>query len=355
LVLTELFSEKIPENIYFKDLREKSFFKSILLGSKLKERSRLNEKTRESVNQFRENLNPIIVNLLVMASFDFRTELRVNILGHIFEHSIVDLEELKMGEVSRRKKEGIFYTPDFITEYICRSSIIGYLSKKGHSLVNDLLDEYQDNLGELEQKLTDLKILDPACGSGAFLLKAVDILLEIFKEICDFKEIKGYYIANSASFNQITLGKWQDEAIAAEIIEKNIFGVDVNEESVEITKLGLFLRISTKNRSLINLSNNIIHGNSLIDDPQVAGDTAFDWNVKFREIIEKGGFDIIIGNPPYIRSGLITSVKSYLKEKYEDVYSGNADLYVYFFQKGISLLKNNGIFSSLLRLCMRRN
>jgi type I restriction-modification system DNA methylase subunit len=106
-----------------------------------------------------------------------------------------------------------------------------------------------------------------------------------------------------SDINQNTLSKWQEEAIAAEIIENNIFGVDVNEESVEITKLSLFLRISTKNRKLIDLSHNIKHGNSLIDDPNIAGTTAFNWNNNFKEIMEKGGFDIIIGNPPYVRSG----------------------------------------------------
>jgi methylase of polypeptide subunit release factors len=75
---------------------------------------------------------------------------------------------------------------------------------------------------------------------------------------------------------------------------------------------------------LIDLSHNIKHGNSLIDDPNVAGTTAFNWNNNFKEIMEKCGFDIIIGNPPYVRSGLITSVKPYLKKVYSEVYSGNA-------------------------------
>ena len=81
--------------------------------------------------------------MLTISTFDFSTELDVNILGHIFENSIGDIEELKEGTKGRRKKEGIFYTPDYITDYICRNTIIPYLSKSGKAnTINELIGEY---------------------------------------------------------------------------------------------------------------------------------------------------------------------------------------------------------------------
>src|SRR5690606_1758290 len=85
------------------------------------------------------------------------------------------------------------------------------------------------------------------------------------------------------------------------ILENNLFGVDLNEESVEIAKLSLWLRTAQPNRKLNNLNNNIKCGNSLIDDPAVAGDKAFNWAQEFPTVFAKGGFDVIIGNPPYVR------------------------------------------------------
>ena len=191
-----LFKHPIPERIYFKDFREDKFFKEERQNSKLKEKQRqkLNKKVQENFNQYKNKLNPIIENILLMASYDFNSEVNVNILGHIFEQSISDLENLQVGEEdSRRKKEGIFYTPEYITDYICRNTIIPYLSKKGTNKVSNLIDEYTDNIEELEKKFKDIKILDHACGSGAFLIKSTEIMLEIFEVIQKFKQWKGNY------------------------------------------------------------------------------------------------------------------------------------------------------------------
>ena len=84
---------------------------------------------------------------MTISSFDFSSEVDVNILGHIFENSIGEIEELKEDTKGRRKKEGIFYTPDYITDYICRNTIIPYLSKSGNAnTIKDLLDEYSEEL-----------------------------------------------------------------------------------------------------------------------------------------------------------------------------------------------------------------
>lgn len=310
-------------------------------------------------------LNPIFYNLLLLASFDFNTEVDVNIMGHIFEQSLTDLEELQTGldlETKKkkihefRKKEGIFYTPEYVTDYICRNTIIPYLSKKNSNTPEALLDEYNDNeLDVLENKLKNLKILDLACGSGAFLNKAVNVLLEIHKllflrkqETKDFiTEIKG---KKQTTIEQYIIDKYFDSIkIRKNIILNNIYGVDINSESVGITQLSLFLEVAIKNEKLPDLHKNIKCGNSLIDneDGKIEKNLAnklntFNWNEEFGEILKNGGFDIIIGNPPYVRQEKIGHLKPFFETKYE-IFNSIADLYCYFFEKGLNLLKTNGI------------
>ena len=353
-----LFKESFPYYTHFKDLRDENFFKDVLQYSNLKKIT-LDELTQKRL-QYYNNLNPIIKNLLLMDSFNFKTELNVNILGHIFEQSLTDIEDLSLNlkdalepkQISTRKKEGIYYTPEYITDFICKNTIIPYLSKNGTNSIEDLINEYKDNIEELETRFSSIKILDPSCGSGAFLIKAIEVLFDIYKQIQYHKELEGkYYVIKKGkrknTFGEYTLTKWQEEEIIGYIIENNIYGVDINEESVEITKLGLFLKIASGHRKLIELSKNIKIGNSLIEDNSIIDKKPFSWNNEFDEIIKGGGFDIVIGNPPYVRQEQITSIKPYLKEKYI-VYSGVADLYVYFFEKGINLLKENGIFTIIV-------
>lgn len=353
-----LFSEVIPAKISFKDIREESFFKDVLQYSKLKKQIQLDEGSQSRIIGL-DDLNSIIKNFLLMSSFNFESELNVNILGNIFEQSLTDLEELEYTKFedqhhvsSTRKKEGIFYTPQYITEYICRNSIIPYLSKSGTNSVTELIDEYSNDIEQLEQKFNNLKILDPACGSGAFLLKVVDILLEIYKHIQVLKESKGKYTISKknkkSGFTDIfTLTKWSEEQEARKIIENNIYGVDINEESVEITRLSLFLKIASHNRKLLDLSKNIKIGDSLISDERIST-RAFDWNKEFKDVMLGGGFDLVLGNPPYVRQEQITSIKPYLEANYPLTFSGVADLYVFFIDKGVSLLKENGLFSIIV-------
>ena len=280
-----------------------------------------------------DKVNPIYKNLLTISSFDFSSELDVNILGHIFENSIGDLEELKEDVRGRRKKEGIFYTPEYITDYICRNTIIPYLSKSGEvNTVPELIGEYWgSDIEELDEKVQNIKIVDPACGSGAFLNKAADVLVEIHQAIHDelYKDKKDTL---TPYFDQV--GKRR------EILLNNIYGVDLNEESVEITKLSLFLKVCKKDTKMPALDKNIKCGNSLIDDPEYT-DKPFNWEEEFPEIFKDGGFDVVIGNPPYVRQEKIKEIKPYLEGNYQ-VYTGVADLYVYFFEKGLDVLKKSG-------------
>ena len=349
-----LFQHPIPPKIYFRDFRDDKFFKEVNQYSKLKKKDlELNEKVKEIFEKYKNKINPVIKNILLMASFDFKSEVNVNILGHIFEQSISDIEDLKTDKSSRRKKEGIFYTPEYITDYICRNTIIPYLSEKGVNVVVDLIKEYADNIEELEKKFKAMKILDPACGSGAFLIKATDIMLEIFKAIQEFKQQEGEYKATrglkkkSNTKGQLVLGKWNEEAEAREIIENSIYGVDINEESVGITKLSLFLKMARKNRKLTNLSNNIKQGNSLIDDEEVAGKLAFKWEKEF-----PFKFDVVIGNPPYVSNWTLSKhdrpMVEHLEKKHKQYLTGHWDLFNCFIALSIKLLKENGIHSFVL-------
>lgn len=342
-----LFHDKIPSHFFFKDLTTPDFFKKEYQHSELKKKIKLDEFAEKIIKKYQNRINPIVTNLLYMSSFDFNSELNVNILGHIFEQSLTDLEELAGDDDSKRKKEGIFYTPEFVTDYICRHTIIQYLSQKGAMNAIDLINEYANDIEALEEKFKQIKILDPACGSGAFLLKAVDVLLEIHKEIQTFKEFKGQYSISIKGkkhkqiTEQFTLTKWNEESEARKIIESNIFGVDINEESVEITKLSLFLKIATGNRKLIDLSNNIKIGNSLVDDKNI--EKAFDWKSEFKEIMNQGGFDIIIGNPPYIRVQRIKhEVIDHLSSHYQSAFK-KFDISLIFFEKSLQLIRDNGL------------
>jgi len=347
-----LFHERLSRDAYFQDLRKKDFFKEIYSEKKnLITDLSLSEEEFKIFNRVRLNgLSPIIENMLLMASFDFKSDLKVNILGHIFEQSLSDLEELNDENVSKRKKDGIFYTPEYITDYICRNTIVPYLSKSGTNSTDELIEEYSKDLENLEEKFKKIKILDPACGSGAFLIKAVDVLFEIFEKIQNLKQSWGEYEVQrglktkSKIKGQLTFKKFEEKDKIREIIENNIYGVDLNEESIETTKLSLFLRIAKKGKKLPDLSEHIKCGNSLIDDENVAGKKAFKWKEEFKEIFENGGFDVVIGNPPYGAKLAENEVK-FVKKNYSFGTSETAQLMM---EKSKKFLKVGGYNSFII-------
>ena len=340
------------EDLYGLRIRDKvedlSFFDDCYQKWKFEEKY---DEIKNQFGKYKDNLNPIYKNLLIISSFDFGSELDVNILGHIFENSIGDIEELKDESKQRRKKDGVFYTPEHITDYMCRNTIIPYLSITGRAkTVHELISEYENtnSLDELDIKLKEVKIIDIACGSGAFLNKAVDILFEIHEALHDSK-----YLGDQ-SLNRFidSLDKRR------QIISNNIYGVDVNEESVEITKLSLFLKLATttgvrQGFKLPNLDKNIRCGNSLINDETIVGNKAFNWNDEFKEVIASGGFDIVIGNPPYIKADyqddFYQKQREYLKnsDEYETL-SQKWDYYIAFIEKGLKLLKKTGYLSYII-------
>jgi type I restriction-modification system DNA methylase subunit len=179
--------------------------------------------------------------------------------------------------------------------------------------------------------LLQITICDPACGSGAFLNQALEFLIQEHKYI---DELQAQLFGSSIGFPGAEL----------HILENNIYGVDLNDESVEIAKLSLWLRTAQKGRKLNSLNNNIKAGNSLIDDPAVAGDKAFSWEKEFPEVFESGGFDVIIGNPPYVLCQP-SNTNEILLDYYKmyNVASYKIDLFHLFFEKSINVLSIKGL------------
>jgi len=291
--------------------------------------------------------------VISLGSYNFEEDLSVTILGHIFEQSISDLEEIKnkVNESqnletlaqSRRKKDGIFYTPDYVVRYIVDNSLGAYLRKREEEckdefkLKGEIMDKtYEERERKAYEKyqthLQNVKVLDPACGSGAFLVYVFDYLMAENKRVAS--------ILGSGLFSN-------DDYIRS-ILKNNIFGVDLNEESVEITKLSLWLKSAEKGKKLTSLDKNIKCGNSLIDDSSVSGTKAFNWNSEFKEILSSGGFDVVVGNPPYTyRNSITESEKNYFKNKYKSV-ERNFDLYKFFTEKLSTLTKEGGRSSFII-------
>jgi type I restriction-modification system DNA methylase subunit len=253
-------------------------------------------------------------------------------LGKIYENYLGTVQQ---------KKDGAYYTPSYISKYICENTIIPYLSKLNSETITDLILEYSNNIEELELKIQKIKILDLACGTGEFLIRAIDVLLEISKNIQIEKEKQGHYThtvkkkkSGYATFQ--TFGKDVENQELRKIIKNNIYGIDINEEAIEITQLNLFLKLATSSQQLVDVSKNIRIGNSLVNDTTVDS-LAFDWKKEFPE-----KFDIVIGNPPYVRQEEIVKYKENFKKKYK-IFNSTSDLYTYFYEHGINCIHEKGM------------
>ena len=280
-----------------------------------------------------------------------------DILGQVYERFLGKVIQLSPGGAVRieekpevRKAGGVYYTPTTIVDYIVQNT------------VGALLD------GATPDEAAKLRVLDPACGSGSFLNGAYQYLLDWHL---------AYYRENPTRYRNrhrhTPDGMILTTAEKRRILLNNIYGVDLDQSAVEVTKLSLLLKMlenetdaggrqtlmfSAGGRILPDLGGNIKWGNSLIgsdfyqgkqigffDEEALYRVKAFDWSSAdgFGEIMAAGGFDAVIGNPPYVRQETLgREFKEYAKGKFE-TYAGTADLYTYFIERGVKLLKANGL------------
>jgi type I restriction-modification system DNA methylase subunit len=308
-------------------------------------------------------------------SYDF-SRMSHDIMGAVYERFLAHKLEQKNGRITvketdeLRKKEGIYYTPRYIVDYL----ITHTLGEKTVPIVETaiaLLNEkkYAEALAKVRE-LSQLKVLDLAMGSGSFLLRAFDHLLECYtryNHACrDLKQTGRIHETPGELFGKGN--KVAEEVFnpALYIPSENIFGVDLDPQAVELARLNLWMRLMIAERDLIrerlrtrqanggplnllpSLANNLKRGNSLISDSAVAGDAAFDWEKEFSDIINRGGFDVVVGNPPYERIQTMAEYApaslEFLKSNYKTAESGNFDIYVCFVEKGVALLREDGLF-----------
>ncbi len=311
-----------------------------------------------------------------------------NMLGQVYEQFLGKVIRLTDGHQAKieekpevRKAGGVYYTPAYIVDYIVRNTL-------GH-LLNGRADRPDPPTSSPEAKTTarraatpylslesaaKLKVLDPACGSGSFLIQAYQFLLDWHRDrYCENpdKWSKG----KQATLYQSKGGEWRlTTAEKKRILLNHIHGVDIDAAAVEVTKLSLLLKVlegetaeisqrdflKERERILPDLGNNIKCGNSLIgpdfyddaqmdllDDETRYRVNVFDWHAAFPNVFQQGGFDCVIGNPPYVRQESIKEMKAYLSRTYEGA-SNTADLYAYFLEKAVRLLREGGIASHIV-------
>ncbi len=295
--------------------------------------------------------------------------LGVEILGNVYEQFLGKVIRLTAGHQAKvetkpevKKAGGVYYTPQYIVDYIVRNT------------VGKLIE------GKTPDEIAEIKLVDPACGSGSFLIGAYTYLLRYHLDYYTSNEPK----KRKKEIFQVRENEWYlTTAEKKRILLNNIFGVDIDPQAVEVTKLSLLLKVlEHESRESIdqqaklglegmlpNLAGNIKCGNSLIgpdfydtqqqtalfDEAEMRRINVFDWNddVKgFGEIMKRGGFDCVIGNPPYIRIQALKEWASQEVEFYKDRYisanKGNYDIYVVFLERGLSLLSYKGVLGYIL-------
>ncbi len=281
----------------------------------------------------------------------------VELLGSIYERYLgstirVTAKRVHVDQKPEvRKAGGVYYTPEYIVDYIVKNT------------VGEVIE------GKSPKQIEKIRILDPACGSGSFLIGAFQCLIDYHVRYLTEhpKEAQVHPL-----FPDLIKGENGEPRLSvirkARILKNNLFGVDIDPQAVEVTMMSLYLKALEGERSqlppkqhlLPELKYNIICGNSLvgpdfykdqqlsfIDDEDKFRVNVFDWETGFREILKAGGFDAVIGNPPYVRQESLSEFKDYLEKHYES-FDGVADLYVYFMEKGIRLLREGGSYSIIV-------
>lgn len=268
-------------------------------------------------------------------------DIKDDILGNIYEQYLGFVQKQEKGREknnkSKRKSQGIYYTPEYIVSYIIQNTLAEVLKNK------------------TEEEIKNIKILDPACGSGSFLIRAYRELIE-YRQNQKNKENK---FKKGTHLGQIEKTIKQKEGIKLlssqekmDILRNNIYGVDLDEKAVEIAQLNLLLKTVDKRMKLPNLQH-ILCGNSLISGREEEleksfgkdwrDEKPFNWQEKFPEVFSQGGFDIVIGNPPYLKEmdnkDIFESIK---KIEYKKYYQGKMDFWYFFLHRAIDVVKDGG-------------
>lgn len=311
-------------------------------------------------------LKDIIGGLYYPSPYVFK-EIPADIMGQVYERflgKIIRLTAVHQAKVEEkpevRKAGGVYYTPTYIVDYIVKNT------------VGKLLE------GKTPKKAASLKILDPACGSGSFLLGAYQYLLDYHLKWYSEHHPEKLARVKAPVIYQVGSAEWRlTTAEKKRILQNNIHGVDIDAQAVEVTKLSLLLKVLEgesqesigsqlelfKERALPDLGRNIQCGNSLIgpdyykdrqltmgfaDEDERQRVNAFNWKTAFPRVFDKGGFSAVIGNPPYIRiQTLDSSDISYLSKEYVTAV-GNYDIYCLFVEKAVNILSEHGIVSFIL-------
>jgi Eco57I restriction-modification methylase len=296
---------------------------------------------------------------------DVKESLSLYILGHIFEQSITELEyregELEgrdsVAKLSKRKRDGVYYTPEVVVNYLVEQTLGPWFADSKVACGYPRPEEGGPTVAAAAayvERLQEVRIVDPACGSGAFLISAFRRLLA--ERIAAARDVERARGGASLAIEEAPL-------IAA-ILRDNLYGVDINPASVEIAKLALWLHSARASAPLSSLERTIRIGNSLVGEDFWAGRQrtseseerirAFDWRAAFPEVWpagREGGFDIVLGNPPYVKLQNLMRVDpdvvAYLtdergRDTYQSARSGNFDLYLPFIEKGLRLLAPGG-------------
>jgi hypothetical protein len=285
--------------------------------------------------------------LAAFGRYDFGEDVSVDVLGHVFEQSISELaalsSEAEVIPVERgtrraataRQSDGVFYTPPFVTHFIVRETLGATLSDLWDRANAGRGRSKRDAIAALEtyqRELSKVRVLDLACGSGAFLNAAFDCLAgEQDRTNRNLADLRGH---QPGLFDP-----------NARVLRDCLFGVDRSGEAVEIAKLALWLKTAEYGKKLTLLEENLIQGNSVVSDPEI-DPLAINWDTGVGPqgpLGPKwtGGFDVVLGNPPYVRQELLTDYKAHWRENMQS-FSGQADLFVYFFERSIKLLRPGG-------------
>ncbi|MFH1423194.1 MAG: DNA methyltransferase, partial [Planctomycetota bacterium] len=328
-----------------------------------KERNTSPDELTPKLNIDDKILKEIIKNLYYPESpYEFSV-LPADILGQVYEQFLGKVIRITSGhravvedKPEVKKAGGVYYTPTYIVDYIVKNT------------VGKLLE------GKTPKQAAKLRILDPACGSGSFLIGAYQYLLDWHRNWYENNGPEKYAKGKSPKLYQSQGGDWRlTTAERKNILLNNIYGVDIDTQAVEVTKLSLLLKVLEgenqqtldkqrriyHERALPDLGNNIKCGNSLIgpdfykdkqknlfDDEEQYRINAFDWHTEFPEIFKRknSGFDAVIGNPPYIGFHGFKEYKDYLRKHFETA-SGKFDYYIPFIERGINLLRGSGLLS----------